>query len=478
MAYSNQHNNNRPFELASKASHSQIINSSTVKQYLNHCRAIGSQPSTDNLGPHIHPLSQSHSGIDYVVAVDSGSTVPLPNKDATGKLSVVQFGVLLLAVQDFLDLRGKPIIESKDLGDIKRDRGCTLILPTAGISYKNRADLADSLRLTIYEFFHENDLLDTWSWLVWQKYRKPPLSYTNVVNFRRKCPKHPRQVVKFSPGDLMQKCPNRGCSRDIYTTDIFNLQSLANEDEMPAKFARNLIQLIETVCLVRAIKIWVGADRPIDRALFVIDGQLMVSDPTRSDWGDRNKLTRAFRHFSKYMMKHHNLNLIGVEKSGPFVNYANRITSHKQTKPLIGPGCYLMLNEDVIRQEIIPRSTGKSKPYGYYEHYGSKIIFRTKSGRVHVLTTPPWSAEPQPTDFPNLESILVTIDNLRCDLYDNALIPITMANNAFSLSFRPGKDLLARFIADNVASAPKLVGTKKCGARRVIQSPIKGLARS
>lgn len=54
---------------------------------------------------------------------------------------------------------------------------------------------------------------------------------------------------------------------------------------------------------------------------------------------------------------------------------------------------------------------------------------------------------PQKADFKNLDVIL---DNLKCDMYDNALIPVTLANRLVSLANHPSQVLLEKFATENV----------------------------
>jgi len=53
--------------------------------------------------------------------------------------------------------------------------------------------------------------------------------------------------------------------------------------------------------------------------------------------------------------------------------------------------------------------------------------------------------DPKPRDFHILHQILVNIEKLRCDMYDNSLLPIAIVNKLVSLSNHPSTVLLEKF---------------------------------
>jgi len=66
---------------------------------------------------------------------------------------------------------------------------------------------------------------------------------------------------------------------------------------------------------------------------------------------------------------------------------------------------------------------------------------------MHVATIPAvnYKSEPKPSDMPHLHEILALIGELRCSMYDNALIPVALANKLVSLSDFPSQRILTAF---------------------------------
>ena len=111
-------------------------------------------------------------------------------------------------------------------------------------------------------------------------------------------------------------------------------------------------------------------------------------------------------------------------------------------------GSALILDNDYIYTYIIPGKADPSNPYGRSTYYSNKVIFKTGvRGGVHVVTVPTIEAlvKPKRKDLPNLDVILTNIEKLRCDMYDDALIPVALVNKLVSLANHPSSKILQRF---------------------------------
>ena len=120
-------------------------------------------------------------------------------------------------------------------------------------------------------------------------------------------------------------------------------------------------------------------------------------------------------------------NVIGVEKSGAFVEHAHHIRDRMQQ------GQVLILNDAYIYKNILASGTADDagRSYGASTYYGRKVIFKTRANAVHVLTIPTdtETADPQPRNFFGFEKSLQATDLLHCDMYDDALFPIALADS-------------------------------------------------
>ena len=157
---------------------------------------------------------------------------------------------------------------------------------------------------------------------------------------------------------------------------------------------------------------------------------------------------KPMRALVRYLLKKHDLFLAGLEKSGAFVEHADEIASR------LDPGTAILLDSDYIYRYILPRGTNAQGAYGRTTYYGAKLIHKTHSGDMHVVTLPTGKPLEQPlaADLPHLNVILDNIERLHCDMYDNALIPVALANKLVSLANHPSAHILEKFAKESIQS--------------------------
>ena len=103
------------------------------------------------------------------------------------------------------------------------------------------------------------------------------------------------------------------------------------------------------------------------------------------------------RELLTYLSRTAQPNLIGVEKSGPFVEHAHQIRDKLQ------PGQAIILNDAYIYSNILASGSADDtgRCYGASTYYGHKVIFKTRTNAIHVLTisTNAETANPQIGNF-------------------------------------------------------------------------------
>jgi hypothetical protein len=103
------------------------------------------------------------------------------------------------------------------------------------------------------------------------------------------------------------------------------------------------------------------------------------------------------------------------------------------------------------------------KGFGNETYYGQDFIYKTPSGRTFVFALPyPFGskensslvfhqAKTETWRYTDLSRAIALINHFECDLYENAVIPIALANRYTAISLVPGGrvlDLLTREILD------------------------------
>lgn len=98
--------------------------------------------------------------------------------------------------------------------------------------------------------------------------------------------------------------------------------------------------------------------------------------------------------------------------------------------------------------------THPSKKFGKNTYYGSKVIFRGENNDTYVATVPRREYLPSPSisDLFHAADVLNTTARLWCSMYDNALVPVVLANRLVSLADLPSSEILKKVASEQMAS--------------------------
>jgi len=427
------------------SSHSFIINDKDVSDFLAQCEYPKSRDQVTLNDALIVDINYTLvNQIEHIITVDAGyTTIPVKKTFPSSLITFFQFGTLLLNTADLDGLSAQPFISRESmtkLKDLERDK---LVLPTKNVAFRRSVTLIESVRKTIYDFFKRKDdgttLLDTLFWFIYELYDVPIASY-RLAN----CPHcHEPNIeldrLKFD-ADYVQACER--CGKPILLTDVFRFHEVIDNETGAGGilgYLTNLIEHFNVIHLIKSIK----AAKPIflNSCLFIKDGPLAF-------FGQTANMHKPMRKLCNYLFNKHNLFLVGLEKSGAFVEHAEEI------KGLLKPGQAYLLNNKHIYSFILPGDPDNPEPYARTSYYSSKLIFKSRDSRMHVITLPVefdyTVLNPSPAQFHHLDMILSNIEKLRCDMYDNSIIPVALANKLISLSNHPSSVILEKFVKTSI----------------------------
>ena len=435
----------RPNEYASKSSHTYIINDEKVKSYLNTCD-LPKEASEVELDKNlIYDIEYPQQNpIEHFIAIDGGyTTVAVKKSFPSSTISFFQFGALFFKLKDLEDIDIKPFIAPEDIARLKELERIKLVIPTKNISLKGSSTLIYSVRKTIYDFFSADregyNYIDTLKWFLFQEYNKTLSSY-QLAN----CPEcgTPRIDIKY--GDIRENhtfdCPL--CKREIFLTDAFRLHEAIDNELGAGGILGYLVNLIEQFLIIHTIKIILDLQPSVlKKTFFIKDGPLAF-------FGQTANMHKSMRHLCNYLFDKYDLCIAGLEKSGIFVEHADEISEK------LKPGQYLLLSNEYIYKHILPGDPDTNEPYARTSYYGSKLIFKSKDKKMYVATLPTANEKvvlsPTKDKFKNIDIILMNVEKLRCDMYDNSLFPIALANKLVSLSDHPSSMILEKFAKESV----------------------------
>ena len=443
MSYGNDYSN-KPFERASKTSHTNIINDTTVQSFLSKCKIPPYHEEIDDKDIELLMLEEpTKNPIKNIITIDGGYTNVFVKEDfPSSTIAFFQFGALFFKHQDLLDLKEKPFIDPEDFSKLQNIQRIKLVVPTKGISLDGEIDFVSSVRRTIYEFFisqpERNGFIDALKWLIFEEYSS---SDNSKIWHLATCPHCSVGVDiqrKNVQSDYTITCPH--CGDKIYLTDILRLHEVIDNELGAGGILGYLTSAVEQIIIVYLIKQMLNI-RPslLSQTLFVKDGPLAF-------FGQTANLHKPMRKLMTFLNQNHSIYLVGLEKSGSFVEYAVQASKKMLPKQM------LLLGNSYIYKYIIPGNGRDSEPYAISSYYGHKVIFKSEHNNVYVAIIPNVQAmvEPQISDYININEILYNITALKCDLYYNSLVPVVMANKLVSLADHPSSDLLKTFAQEKI----------------------------
>jgi hypothetical protein len=450
MSYSSR--GSKPFERASKSSHHHIVNDSSVQYVLSELDFPPREYTMDIKDRIVKYSPVKESKIKNIIAVDGGYTeANVRTGYPSSVIHFFQFGALYFKREDLQKLDLTPHIAPEDMAKLNNIHRLKLPLPTKGVRRRGTSSLLDSVRLTIHEFFSKeklgesSSLLDTLKWFVFRRYKSFRNDSDKVCDLMSTSPyESVKGPVILNESEMNTDgtftCASTG--KILYLIDIFRLHEVIHEDSGAAGVCGYLAGVIEHLIALHIIRhLLMTSPSSLNETIFIMDR------PTGL-FGQVARLHEPMKELVNWLFDNHQLYWAGLEKSGAFVEHANMI------KDMLEPGSIFILGDKHIYRFISPGEESPNRPYANTSYYGHKVIFKTPRGQMHVVSVPvrELKKEPDISDLNNLMSILTLVEELHCDMYESALIPIALVNKLVSLSSHPSSQILQAFAKSSISS--------------------------
>lgn len=442
----------RTFSWTAKANHTQIISDDYIKSFLNGCRF----PSRPDLEPEkaqglICKAKQVVLDKKNILTVDgSYTTVKTKKEFPSSEIAFFQFGAILFGTDDLEDLSNKPFISPEDMKNLHNLDKTKLAIPIKNVTSSGQSTLNESIRTEIYKFFlKEKDqffsLMDTLSWLVFEEYLDTPKTEYKLAS---------NPNIGSSKGEIILKKSEMKSdftfSIDggiVYLTDVFRLHEVIDEDFGATGILGYISRAIEQFLLMRFLHvIYKFCPNELTDFIFITNGPLSFSGQTAN-------MHKLFRNACNFLSEKHRICFFGLEKSGPFVDHAQEICRNEENKFYLEKGNLLLLSNSYIYQYITPGDSSRMH-YGETSYYGGKAICHTQDGQIYVVTVPIENADiiknPKLEDYRNLELVIAILVRLKCDMYDDTIVPVALANKLIALTGHPSQVLLEKFARENI----------------------------
>jgi len=444
----------KPNEWASKINHTHIINDPFIKKFVDNCKfpSDSSEISEEDKGKFLDLDENIDNPVKFLIAVDGGyTTVEVKKSFPSSQIAFFQFGALLFETKDLDELSEKDFIFPEDMQKLHNLTRFKLAIPLKNMLSAQQQTLSQSIRKTIYDFFMEpresTSFMETLSWFIFQDYK-------NDSNNEYLLASNPNLEVGtgnvlLKKDDMSNEYTFTSDSGTLYLTDIFRLHEVIDDIQGAGGILGYVTRLIEQLILVHSIRL-IHKKQPssLNEFLFIADGPLSFSGQTAN-------MNKPMRELCNYLKQEHNLYMVGIEKSGAFVDHAREICSFKDNKYALGKGKYILLDNRYIYSYIVPGDPN-GPAYASTSYYSGKVIYHSGDGQIIVLTIPVSDKNvvmnPSVSDYHNVSEVLINIKKLRCDMYDDSIVPIALANKLVSLANHPSKILLEKFSSSIIGS--------------------------
>ena len=454
-------------EKSSKINQQRIIKNEKVQEYLKKCFIPNNLNDIAEVDINEIKFDKNsiHSFINdeikYVIAIDGGyQVIELDNKYPSTKLAFYNVGYIEIDLEKIKSFEKEQIIDPDDFHQSKHFGDFQFVLPVENIKLKGKS-FKDSIRQTIYEDIFltarigEFKLIDTLKWLVFEEYSYGRGTF-EIKCTNEQCDEKIVFINKNKYDDTINDiiiCPK--CGSINYITDVFELHTLVDDFSGASSIVSYVMSAFEVILMFTIYKIlYLKRKDLLPNVLFIKDGPLAMF--SRLDDFQFKKIRPFIKFLNRLSLKESKsyVNFVGLDKSGLFVDHLKKIEYKLNNSTLLIPDVPYM-------KKYITGETDSL--FGYKTYFGRKMMFKFDEKLSFVFDFPlPYLAkygEPKdyeiyfskktnPNEFININNILETLINMKCDLYDNSFLPIALINKAVSLADKPSAQILKIFAKD------------------------------
>ncbi|MDR0864663.1 MAG: DNA double-strand break repair nuclease NurA [Candidatus Symbiothrix sp.] len=403
-------------------------------------------------------LSESTLQPDLVLAIDgSHLEAMVENGFPCAEIGYVTVASVLIDLNKIGELEKAEFIDPKKFRETEKASTIESVFPGCNVILGNEKNAKTSFRRVLFEELKSNTifsecetLLDTYEYLF--KIKREHFNERNL-------PKSPiddyeDEDMTYGYGEYI--CPHS--SEALFSTDALRLHSLMNDGNSNGEMFGQIMSTFEKLWLVHILrsfeqKNWLSTLR---RVAFIMDGALAVF--STSSW-----LTKVISYEIKRInelqkqINGQDLLIIGIEKTGTFVNHFEAIDTTKDgVFDKFPKQSALLLDDSYIKKNIIFRES--DKPYGQDTYFGRKFFYKTELGQRIVASVATYNDNQSnirtanPNQFSRLADVMNLLDKLFSSRYPNALSPLVSAHAEAAIPLNLGKrifDEIAREIREN-----------------------------
>ncbi|MBI5839516.1 MAG: DNA double-strand break repair nuclease NurA [Chloroflexi bacterium] len=385
---------------------------------------------------------------ELVLAIDGSYQQVLVEKGYPGaEIGYVTVASVLMDINKIRKLDEQRPVDPKSFRETENTSSIESVFPGCNIVIDNELSPVASLRKTLYETFLETKIFSDGETLL-ETY-EVLLSYKSVDSL--KCPHGDNCQSSNNKVSVKNGLHSCECRQKIalYSTDGLRIHEGMVPDSANGTMFMEIMQTFERILIIHILRwfeqkelLWLLKDMAI-----VVDGPLaLFGDPA----GLLLPVTKEIRRINEKTKKYTggvDLLLVGVEKSGFFVNHFERIDQSKDgNNEKFLPQTVLLLNDEYIKKNIV--FSDSKKRYGEQTYFGRKFFYKTASG-ARIVASIPFLEDfhqetnlAEPKQYPRLADALAIFDQLASSRFENAISPLISANAEAAIPMNLGARVL------------------------------------
>ena len=384
---------------------------------------------------------------DLVLAID-GSHIEsaVENGFPCAEIGYITIASVLIDLKKINELEKVDFIDPKEYRDTEKATSIESTFPSCNIILDAEKSAKASFRRRLFEelksttFFSECEtLLETYEYLF--RIKREHFHEKNL-------PKSPidgydDEDMTYGYGEYV--CPHSG--EALFSTDALRLHTLMNDGGSSGEMFGQTMLTFERLCLIHILRAfeqkgWLSTLR---RLIFIVDGPLAVYSV--SSWLTK-VISYEIRRINELQKKINGVDLliIGIEKTGAFVNHFEAIDTTKDgILDKFPRQSVLLLDDQYIKKNIIFRET--SKHYGLDTYFGRKFFYKTALGQRIVSTIASYNdyqsdlRTANVDQFSRLADVMNLLDKLFSSRYPNAILPLVSAHAEAAIPLNLGKKI-------------------------------------
>lgn len=393
---------------------------------------------------------------NIVVAIDgSHAEVAIENGFPGAEASYITVSSVLLDVAKMRDLDSQRPVDPREFRKIEEADSIDCALPGCNVVCQGQNSAPASLRHKLFEEFvyrrmdsGGETLLETYEALL--AYKPQETDSTKI----QKCPyaeegcQDAQKLYHRDSGEYVCHC---SLVRPLYSTDALRIHEGMNPAGTNGAMFAEIMQIWERIWVVHFLRTlerkgWLSSLR---RIAIILDGPLAVfGHPAWLSSCIERELQRL-NEAARQVNGGQDILLLGIEKSGPFLEHFISLDTHPSGAPNHFPAQTVGLIDDTyIKRNII--FSQSDRPYGRQTYFGRKFFYKTRTGALLVGLLPhlrPGDDDllrAEPEQFPRLFDALAILDELVSVRYPNSLSALVAAHAEAAIPLHLGNDILGQ----------------------------------